>query len=221
MKKKILIFIGVLVFLMIIGSFAHKNSDGVTNTPANSQDSVQTDTTIVKQTAQLPENNFDTNVAIPGTKLTLSYPAKGFYEKGAVVKTFTPRDPAQYGNVLTIQTEKKFDKEIAAQFPTLIVSLEDAAANDTLKSIMAGLDSTSIEADAIKANGHYQTINGHEFFLFKVDYDLMFWKGITMVNNQIISLTLMYNPEGGAQSKAAVEHNDAVFLEILQHITYR
>lgn len=224
MKKKLLIVAGVFVLLIIIGSFADKKDSATENNSAQTAnttepaDSSQTQPSTTKMT----ENKFDAEANIPGTKLTLAYPAKGFYGLGTVVKTFQPDDPNAYGHVLTIQPEQKFEKEKGTEFLTVIVSLDNALAEEkTLKTVIADLDETSIEADAIKANGHYQTINGHEFFLFKVDAETVFWRAITLEKNQIITVSFMYNPNQGKDAKVVAPTNDSLFLEILQHISYK
>lgn len=224
MKKTLLIVAGVFVLLIIIGSFADKKDGSTENNSTQTTNTTEPTNSSQTQpnTTQLAENRFDAEANIPGTKLTFAYPAKGFYGLGAVVKTFQPGDPDAYGHVLTIQPEQKFDKEKASEFITVIVSLADAGADEkNLKAAVANLGQTSIEQDAIKANGHYQTINGHEFFLFKVDEEMAFWRAITLEKNQVLAFTLMYNPNQAKDAKTVAAANDTLFLEMLQHISYK
>ena len=90
-----------------------------------------------------------------------------------------------------------------------------------LKDVEGIVNPNAVEVDYVKDNGNYQTINGKEFFLYRVDEAIIIWRAITLQNNQVITVTLMYKEAGGAESKAAFQNNDKLFLEILEHISYK
>ncbi len=223
MKKKLIIILGVLVVLYLIGKGCSS-----TSSPTNSN---QTPTTTANNTVRRstqPETNqppttvFDARLTIPGTAAIVSYPAKGFYGKGAIVKTFQPGDPNQYGHVLSIQPEQTYDKKRNAEFVTLVVSLVDPTADEkTLEGVVANLGNTSLDADAIKDNGHYQTFNDQKFFVYKIDDAMVVWQGATLYQNHILNFTMMYNPAGDLDAKTYSTLNDQLFADILQHISYK
>ncbi len=222
MKKKLLILAGILVFFFIIGKACSSE-----NKVSVEENSGTTTTTPTKEVAEdegfkLPENKFDTSISIPGTKLILKYPSKGFYQLGAVVKTNEPGAPDSYGNVLTIQAKEKYNNEKGSEFITLVTALREADPNEKiLKNVNEILNPNQVEIDYAKNNGSYKTINGQEFFVYKVDEVLTLYKAITLQNNQVIIITLMYKPTDGKESEAAFKNNDKLLIEILENISYK
>lgn len=217
MKKKLLIILGVLIVLYLIGK-------GCSNGTTVPNQSTSTDSTTQEpskdKTITLPENKFDTTVAAPGTNLIFSYPSKGFYELGARVTTYQPGDPNGYGNVLTIQPEQTYNAEKGSEFVSLVVALRNANIGEkTLRDVVAGFNPNSIEAEYVKKNGKYETANGREFFLYKVEEDLIIWRATTLQNNQVITVTMMYKLAGGAESKAAFQYNNTLFSDIIKNIS--
>mgnify|MGYP000184396513 CR=1 FL=1 len=220
MKKKLLIILAVLIILYLIGKGCSSPDGNTTYTPTTSDNSTQP--LPESETSQTPAQIFDATVAIPGTSAILGYPSKGFYEKGTVVKTFQPGDPNQYGHVVSIQPQQAYDKEKNAEFVTLVVALADPNSDEkTLEDVVANLGNTSLDADAIKDNGHYETVNGQKFFLYKIDDAMIIWHGTTLYQNHILYLTLMYNPTGDSDIKKFSGLNDQLFKDILQHIQYK
>lgn len=219
MKKKLLIILAVLIVLYLIGKGCSSSpaTPNQNTTPENTTQETSKDNAIT-----LPENKFDATVAAPGTNLIFSYPSKGFYQLGANVKTFQPGDPKEYGNILSIQPAQSYQEEKGSEFVTVVVALDDLPSQEkNLKEMVEKRSFNGLEDDYVKDNGHYETINGREFFLYRVDEAIIIWRALTLHNNQVITITMMYKLAGEAESKAAFEHNDNLFAEVLQHITYK
>jgi hypothetical protein len=217
--KNYTIYIGLLAALILTGAGCVTTPS---NTPASTPSSTTNTTTSIaptQETVQLPENKFDTMVNIPGTKLVLAYPAKGFYQLGARVNTHQPSD-SNLGDVLNISPEQPYNAARGSEFVILAVSVRNpGAAEKTLKDVIAGLDPNTIETSYAKENGNYRTINGQEFFMYKVTEDSTLQKAMILKNNQIITISLTYKLIEGAQSETAYRNNDKLFLEILEHIS--
>lgn len=76
------------------------------------------------------------------------------------------------------------------------------------------------------SSGRYITINGREFSISKWEDGLTYWEAFTEVNGNIIYVTIGYtfmptdDPILRAQSTAAYENNDKLFLQILSHLQF-
>ncbi len=220
MKKKLIIILVVLIVLYLIGKGCSSTSPTSAPTPTTTTDNTAQETPKEENDVKLPENKFDTTTNIPGTDLVLAYPSQGFYQLGAVLKKNEPGDPESYGNVLTIQAKETYNAEKGSQFVTAVVALRDAGSLEkTLKDVENIVKPNAVEADFVKENGNYQTIAGREFFIYKVDQFITMWRAVTLQNNQVMIVTLMYKATDSKESEAAYKNNDTLFLEIIKNIS--
>lgn len=172
---------------------------------------------------QLPENTFDTTTTIPGTRLVFSYPAKGFYGIGAdVITSQADESVSRYHTLITVQSTAPYEIEKGSEFVALsFVVREQRAEERTLKDIVNALDPDSVDGQYAKFNGVYRTFNGQEFFVIKVSEDATFWGAMTLLDDDVIWIRLAYKGTEGLESQAAYPNNDRLFLQILEHISFK
>jgi hypothetical protein len=161
---------------------------------------------------QLPGNTFDANASVPGTNVTFSYPSKGFYGLGADVVSST--------QTAVVQSTAAYDVEKGSEFVTLTVSAGSTVAS-SLEDMVNVIDANSIDGQYAKLNGEYRTIGGDRFFLWRVMEDVTVWNAWMLAGKDRISARLAYKATEGAESQAAYQHNDQLFLEILERISVK
>jgi hypothetical protein len=175
--------------------------------------------------ANLPENVFDAEVAIPGTSVSLSYPARGFYGLGVAKRTFTNGDNGSSPEGVRLGVTVPYDPEKGSEFVTVdamvVRSLSSGETiEDYVDALLSSLDKNSNDYQYMKAFGQYRNINSHDFFTYKVTESVWYLSASTIVNGKVINISLAYTPTDGAESKAAYENNDQLFLQILSHLKF-
>lgn len=194
---KVLIFV-VLVGLVSVGAYFFVNGN-------KKQSSVQQ--------SSFPQNELDTQVQIPGTSVSVSYPKQGFYGLGARVSKIEKE--------VVISPTAAYDAAIGSEYVMLDASYESLKDGETLESFVKSLsmNSESIDGQYSKM-GVYEVINDQEFFLFKVTEDATMWNAYAINEGNIYHFVLSYRKTDGKESLAAYEHNNFLFKEIISHISF-
>lgn len=200
-KSNIIVLISILIVCIVVGViFVEKNNKRTSSS----------------QEITLPVSNLDSAAEIPSTNMLLPYPSQGFYGLGAQLST-----GAEQG--LAVSTKVPYDVNKGSEYVVLSASVVRLAKNgETLKDVVesfASLD--SIERDYIKTNGKYETINGHEYFIYKVTEDVTVWSGVVVSNGNVVAITLAYKYTEAPESMAAYKNNDMLFREILSKISFK
>jgi len=170
---------------------------------------------------RLPETTFDSTATIPGTRLSFSYPSKGFYGIGADLKTFTYADGSASGNhtEVTVQSTAPYAYERGSEFVTLwVVARNRRSEEKILEDVVNAFDPNSINGQYAKLTGEYRTFNDQKFFVMKAAEDVTTWSALTLLDDDAIWISLAYKATDGAESQAAYEHNDQLFIDILSRV---
>jgi hypothetical protein len=171
---------------------------------------------VQKTEIRLSETSFDTRKVIPGTRISFSYPSKGFYGLGSEIFESEQDEGDNLVKSVAIQTTVPYVAERGSEFVTLTVKARSLRLGETsLKDIIDAIDSNSIEGQYIASNGTYRTINGIPFFLLKVTEDVTVWSARFVVGNDLVTILFAYKLTDGTESQAAYSMNDRIFLDIL------
>lgn len=165
---------------------------------------------------QLPENTFNASTTVPGTRVIFSYPAKGFYGLGTDIVT---NDAEQS---VVVQTAAPYITEKGSEHVVLTVTAKKLPTDQkSLEDVIGAIDPNSYIGQYVKMNGEYRTIGGQDFFLSKMTEDVTVWSASTINEKNVISIILAYKNQEGAESQAAYQNNDRLFLQILEHISFK
>lgn len=182
--------------------------------------SLRRDKPLASPVPQLPETIFDSTATLPETRLSFSYPSKGFYGIGADVRTSQAEESVSgYHTGVTVQSTAPYIYERGSEFVTLwLVARNRRSEEKTLEDAVSAIDPNSISGQYAKLNGQYRTINDQKFFVLKVTEDATSWGALTLLDDDAIWITLAYKGAESAESRAAYEYNDQLFLDILSRV---
>jgi hypothetical protein len=167
---------------------------------------------VYKNRITLPETIFDSQVAVPGTSVYISYPMNGFYGLGASVRTSTLQG-------VVISTQTQYNANAGAEYVVLSGRVVRAVkSGETLKKFIESSDPPETDRDYSKT-GKYELVNGQEYFVYKVTEDVTAWFAYTISNGKFIVITLAYKPTEAPESRDAYKNNDLIFEEIISRIS--
>jgi len=197
MKKNILITLLIVLAVAVIVSILNSDKYAIQK----------------EEVVQLPTTVFDATATVPGTRLTFSYPSNGFYGHGADIST---NETKRY---LMVESESPYMAEKGSEFVILNISVQKPPADQrSLEDFIRSIDPESVIGRYIMTDGEYKEINGIKFFLAKVAEDAIIWHGWTLVDGDIITITLAYKASTGLEPEVGLLRNDQLFLQILETV---
>ena len=159
-----------------------------------------------------PVDTFDASQPIPGSRVEISYPSRGFYRLGSAVTSGADGHAR-------ILTALPYDERYGSEYVTLDASARPLSKGESIKTVLSGFDPKSIDGQYSRT-GSYRTIHGHQFFIYKMTEDVTVWNAYTISNGSLINISLAYKEKESEESKAAAIKNNQLFLDILDAMKF-
>jgi hypothetical protein len=182
-----------------------------------------TNTTVVPtfpEVVELPRNDFDASVGVPGSSVVVYYPKGGFYGQG--VKIYPELGDKGQGEVggVGIVPDVGRDEESLSSLSVGVRSLNEPL---TLKDALEqNLLAPMIVATRDMEFGSYVSVGGNEFFVAKdsAHPTINLWRAIATNNDEIITVAFTVTDGLDSFSHSAFRNSDQLFLQILSHLKF-
>jgi hypothetical protein len=209
MKRNIKIIIIVACATIVVGAaiFISVRKDGNNNNINSAQ-------------TELPVTVFDGVTKIPNTKISVSYPTKGFYGLGAKFLPYN-MDNNLYdvtGGAGIVTSSPADTSKISEQISiTLDVRKAD---NNNLESLIKKLNDNN--GPEYAPNGVTETVADNIFYIAKnKSGDQVYFDAYTLKNNQYIHIKFQFSEGMGSINKAASDNNEKLFYDYLNNLNIK
>ena len=165
---------------------------------------------------------FNAAFSISDTTLTVAYPKEGFLKSGAKINPENGDPNGRFGFLGGVGIVPDVNPQTDNFSTVLSVGAYKLPENQTLsKAVNSGIIS-NIEIGTVRERGTYETIGGHEFFIYKdvVNTTNGTWKAISFGKKEAVFVAFQFDPEIADFTKTPYGNDQALFRAILAHLQF-